>query len=153
MTFPVDLSERRRTKNNEPRGVPLHPRVRAVLANLPHRQGEVFRRPDGLPYARLRENDTSAGDRIKKAFGGACERAGIKSFTPHDCRHTWVTWHYAKNRDLLALRRLGGWKTLSMVARYAHINVGELAHTIDNLPWIECGGKSGDTASTEAKSA
>jgi len=153
VTFPVDLSERRRTKNNEPRGVPLHPRVRAVLANLPHRQGEVFRRPDGLPYARLRENDTSAGDRIKKAFGGACERAGIKSFTPHDCRHTWVTWHYAKNRDLLALRRLGGWKTLSMVARYAHINVGELAHTIDNLPWIECGGKSGDTASTEAKSA
>ena len=52
--FPIDPSDGRRTKNNEARGVPLHPRVRAALANLPHRDGEVFRRPDGLPYARLR---------------------------------------------------------------------------------------------------
>src|SRR5262249_9187503 len=105
--------------------------------------------PDGEPYARLRENDTSAGDRIKKAFGNACERAGIRDFTPHDCRHTWATWHYAKNRDLLALQRLGGWKTLSMVTRYTHVNVGELAHTIDNLPWRaeEIGGKLGDEVS------
>ena len=45
VTFP-------KTKNGEPRGVPLHPRVVAELANLPHRQGEVFRRPDGMPYER-----------------------------------------------------------------------------------------------------
>jgi len=36
--FPVDPSEGRRTKNNEPRGAPLHPRVRASLANLPQHQ-------------------------------------------------------------------------------------------------------------------
>jgi integrase len=155
VTFPVDPSDGRRTKNNEPRGVPLHPRVRAALANLPYREGEVFRRPDGLPYERLRddENDTSAGNRIRKAFAAACRRAGIKNFTPHCCRHTWATWHYAKNRDLLALQRLGGWKSLAMVTRYAHVNVGELAQTIDNLPWPEAGGKLGDAASTEAKSA
>ena len=89
--FPIDPSEGRRTKNNEPRGVPLHLRVRAELANLPHRDGAVFRRPDGLPYERLRddENDTSAGNRIKRAFAAACRRAGIEDFTPHDCRHTW----------------------------------------------------------------
>ena len=141
VTFPIDPSDGRRTKNNEARGVPLHPRVCAALANLPHREGEVFRRPDGLPYARLRVNDTSAGDRIKKAFAGACKRAGIDDFTAHDCRHTWATWHYAKNRDLLALQRLGGWKTLAMVTRYAHVNVGELAHTIDNLPWDDAMGE------------
>ena len=45
-----------------------------------------------------------------------------------------------QNRDLLALQRLGGWKTLAMVTRYAHANVGDLAHTIDNLPWSENGG-------------
>lgn len=155
VTFPVDPSDGRRTKNNEPRGVPLHPRVRTALANLPRREGEVFRRPDGLPYERLRddENDTSAGNRMRKAFAAACRRAGIKNFTPHCCRHTWATWHYAKNRDLLALQRLGGWKSLAMVTRYAHVNVGELAQTIDNLPWPEAGGKLGDTASTGAKSA
>jgi integrase len=155
VTFPVDPNEGRRTKNNEPRGVPLHPRVRAALANLSHRRGEVFRRPDGKPYERLRddENDTSAGNRIKKAFAAACKRAGIKDFTPHCCRHTWATWHYAKNRDLLALQRLGGWKSLAMVTRYAHVNVGELAHTIDNLPWADSGGKLGDSESAESKTA
>jgi integrase len=151
--FPVDAIKGRRTKNNEPRGVPLHPRVRAVLANLPHRDSEVFRRPDGLPYARLREGATSASDGIRKSFAGALRRSGIQDFTVHDCRHTWATWHYAKNRDLLALQRLGGWKTLAMVTRYAHVNVGELAHTIDNLPWSEAGGKLGDAASENAKTA
>jgi integrase len=148
VTFPL-------TKNGEPRGVPLHPRVRAALANLSHREGEVFRRPDGNPYERLRDDadDTSAGNRIRKAFAAACRRAGIKNFTPHCCRHTWATWHYVKNHDLLALRRLGGWKSLAMVTRYAHVNVGELKHTIDNLPWPETGGKLGDTAATEVKSA
>jgi len=38
----------------------------------------------------------------------------------HDLRHTWATWHYAEHRDLIRLQRLGGWKTLSMVTRYAH---------------------------------
>jgi integrase len=40
------------TKNGEARGVPLHQRVIAALANLPRRDGEVFRRPDGLAYVR-----------------------------------------------------------------------------------------------------
>src|SRR5262249_56404348 len=82
------------------------------LPNLPHREGEVFRRPDGLPYERpKRSDDTSAGSRIKKAFAGACRRAGIKDFSAHGCRHTWATWHYAANRDISALMRLGGWTT------------------------------------------
>jgi integrase len=84
--FPIDPSDGRRTKNNEARGVPLHPRLRAALANLPHRHGEIFRRPDGLPYARLRQDATSASDGIRKAFAGACKRAGIKNFSVHCCR-------------------------------------------------------------------
>jgi hypothetical protein len=39
-----------------------------------------------------------------------------------------------------ALQALGGWKTLSMVMRYAHTNVEEHAHTIDRPP----GGNIGD---------
>ena len=135
VTFP-------KTKNGEARGVPLHPRVVAELANLSHREGEVFRRPDGLPYERPKGgDDTSSGGRIKKAFAGACRRAGIEDFHPHGCRHTWATWHYAANRDLTALMRLGGWKSIQMVLRYAHVNVGELKHTIDRLP---TGGKLGE---------
>ena len=71
-----------KTKNGEPRGVPLHDRVIAALANMEYRTGEVFRRPDGKPYARPRSiNDTSAGSRIKTAFKAACRRAGSRTFT------------------------------------------------------------------------
>lgn len=126
-----------RTKNGDARGVPLHQRVLVALANLPHREGEVFRRPDGSPYERPDpddDSDTSAGTRIKTAFKGACRRANITDFRPHDCRHTFATWHYAHNRDLTALMRLGGWKDIKSVIRYMHVNVDELRGTIDRLP-------------------
>jgi integrase len=145
----VDLARRHvtfiDTKNGESRGVPLHPRVLAALGNLSHRDGEVFRRPDGFPY----ERGGSAGSNIKTAFRAACRRAGIADFSPHDCRHTWATWHYAANRDLGALQKLGGWKSVAMVMRYAHVNVGELQHTIDRLP----GEILGNVISSDTKSA
>jgi integrase len=149
----VDLSRAHvafpNTKNGEPRGVPLHQRVVVALANLKHRDGEVFRRPDARAYERPKHGDDhSAGARISTAFGGACRRAGIVNFHPHDCRHTWATWHYAANRDLGALMRLGGWKSVRMVMRYAHVNVAELTHTINALP----GGKFGETPKQKEKS-
>lgn len=121
------------TKNGEARGVPLHPRVIAALGSLGHRVDEVFRRPDGFAYARKE----AAGGQIKTAFKGACRRADIEDFSPHDCRHTWATWHYAANRDLISLMKLGGWKSEKMVLRYAHVNVAHLSASIDQLPWIQ----------------
>jgi len=132
------------TKNGEARGVPLHPRVIAALTKLRHRKREVFRRPDGKGYA---EKADRSGGQIKTAFRGACRRAGIVNFTPHDCRHTWATWHYAANRDLVALMELGGWRSEKMVLRYAHMNVSHLAHSIAALPWV----KSGKLLSANAK--
>lgn len=144
VTFP-------KTKNGKPRGVPLHPRVVAALATLKHREGEVFRTPKGKAYRYPKKiNDTSAGSRIKTAFQGACRRAQIENFSPHDCRHTWATWHYAANRDIGALQKLGGWATISMVMRYTHVNVGELQHTVDRLP---SGGIQGEQEADGAKSA
>jgi integrase len=133
----------------------------AALANLQGRKGDVFRKPNGKPYERPKAKgsdpdhmDRSAGTRIAKAFAGAVERAGLGERVPHRdpklakegatrletdvhphvCRPTFATWHYAANRDLGALQRLGGWKSVKMVLRYAHVNVGELAHTIDRPP-------------------
>lgn len=136
----IDLERRQvqflDTKNGSSRGVPLHPMVIENLMPLEGRTGEVFRVPNGKPYTRpdaCKQEDHSAGTRIKTAFKGACSRAGIADFRPHDCRHTWATWHYMANRDIGALMRLGGWQTMSMVMRYAHTNVDELSHTIDAL--------------------
>ena len=69
----MDLTRRHvvfvKTKNGEARGSPLHQRVVEALTNLPHRVGEVFRRPDGLPHERPKHpDDTSAGSRAKQIF-------------------------------------------------------------------------------------
>lgn len=131
----VDLSRRHvsfiDTKNEEARGVPLHDRAFEALANLRHRVGPVFLTQKGKPYS-VKDD---GGGQIKTGFAGACRRAGIKNCSPHVCRHTWATWHYAANRDLAALMTLGGWKSEAMVLRYAHVNVENLASGIRAIAW------------------
>ena len=61
-------------------------------------------------------------------------RAGIENFRAHDCRHTWATWHYAAHKDLIALQKLGGWRTLAMCTRYAHANTENYLAGINALP-------------------
>jgi integrase len=124
-----------KTKNGEPRGVPLHRDLVVELANLLHRDGCVFRKPDGEPYQRPHgDYEQSTGGQIKTGFKAALRRAGITNFRVHDCRHTWATWHYAEHHDLQALQKLGGWKTLAMVMRYAHANVEAYRDGINALP-------------------
>ncbi len=141
-----------KTKNGEARSVTLHSRVIHELLQLKHRQGEVFLTHKGKPYSKLDPNndaDRSAGTRISSAFKTACRRAGIVNFSPHCCRHTWATWHYQANRDLTNLQAQGGWRTVSMVMRYAHTNVSEHAGSIDRLPW----GKSGEKTDNKKENA
>lgn len=129
----VDLERRHAvfldTKNGDRRGIPLHPRVVAALEALNKREGHVFRRPDKKPYTPKGDG----GGQIKTGFNAACRRAGVKDFHPHDCRHTWATWHYAANRDIAALMRLGGWRSIAMVMRYTHVNSDDLAATVAKL--------------------
>jgi len=143
------------TKNGESRGVPLHTRATVALANLPHRTGKVFRphygsvrangtlRPIGDPY---KSRDGKGGGQVKNAWAKMIKRAGLTNFTPHDCRHTWATWHYAANRDIAALMELGGWSDVESVMRYTHVNVGHLAPSIARI-WGDAGQKSGDQGS------
>ena len=56
-----------------------------------------------------------------KAWHKALDRAGIEDFRWHDLRHTFATWHREAGTPTNELQRLGGWKTQSMVERYAHV--------------------------------
>ena len=62
------------------------------------------------------------------------KRAGLKDFRVHDCRHTWVTWHYQTHHDLISLQQIGGWRALSMVTRYAHASSANYLTGINALP-------------------
>jgi integrase len=71
-----------------------------------------------------------------KAWRHALKRAGIEDFRWHDLRHTWATLQRQAGTPTHELQRLGGWKTQSMVERYAHLAPEGLhyaAERIDNL--------------------
>ncbi|WP_199065457.1 site-specific integrase [Chitinimonas sp. BJB300] len=70
------------------------------------------------------------------AFKKACQLAGIQDFRFHDLRHTWASWLIQAGVGLAELQKLGGWETMAMVMRYAHLAPDHLRkHTwhIDNL--------------------
>jgi integrase len=56
-----------------------------------------------------------------KAWRNALKRAEFEDLRWHDLRHTFATWHREAGTPTHELQRLGGWKTQSMVERYAHV--------------------------------
>lgn len=92
----------RQTKNGRVHHVDLAPTVRAALAALPHREGNVFRpvraRRKGRDEtgqqwqveAAYRSSGRNGGGQIKTAWAAACRRAGL----PGEWRD-WVTEHGA----------------------------------------------------------
>lgn len=128
------------TKNGEDRGVPLHPGIVAALANIGHRTGPVFLTHKGHPYEPRPNED---GGQIKTGFRAACRRARVALCTPHTLRHTWATWFYQEHGDLLRLMKLGGWKSMKMVERYAHVNSEHDAPAINSLPLVKLGQRAG----------
>ncbi len=106
------------TKNGTPRGVPLN---RDAVAVLEEQRGKhdrfcfVFR---GQP---IRWQLSNSG------WETALKKAGIEDFRFHDLRHTWASWHRQAGTSCDELKDLGGWKTRSMVDRYAKFATENLA--------------------------
>ena len=110
------------TKAKKRRNVFLPPRAVAALEAFPHREGAVFRRSDGKPYI---DNERLHGGQLLRTWNRARDRIGLSDeLTPHSTRHTWATWYYALYLDPIKLQKEGGWASLDLVARYAHLMPG-----------------------------
>jgi site-specific recombinase XerD len=59
--------------------------------------------------------------------------AGIENFRWHDLRHTWASQHVQNGTHLYVLKDLGGWKTLAMVEKYAHLAPKHLVQYVENV--------------------
>ena len=57
---------------------------------------------------------------LLRAFYPAMRKAGITRFRFHDLRHTFATRLIQAGVDVYTVQKLGRWKTISMVLRYAH---------------------------------
>ena len=107
-----------RAKSGSGRAVPLN-----------NRAMEVIKRRRGKHKVLVFARRNKVAPRIDtEKFKRAVEAAGLPSdFRFHDCRHSWASWHAQRGTPMLTLQRLGGWKTLSMLNKYAHFATEDLA--------------------------
>lgn len=126
----VDLERRtawlNQTKNGTPRGVPLN---RDAIAVLEEQRGE---HPQ---FCFTYRGEPIRWDVTNTAWHTAMKKAEIEDFRFHDLRHTWASWHRQAGTSCDELKDLGGWKSRSMVDRYAKFateNLTVAASRIEN---------------------
>lgn len=57
---------------------------------------------------------------LLRAFYSATKKANLENLRWHDLRHTFATRLVQAGVDLYSVQKLGRWKTIQMVMRYAH---------------------------------
>lgn len=131
-----------KSKNGRDRWIPLHPTARAALDPLLTETRPVFTRdnriidPVFLTDKRRPYPDTRKGmgsNPMRRAHVAACKRAGVADFRPHDWRHHWATWCVREGMDLRTLQEIGGWLDLSMVQRYAAVDMDHASERLRKL--------------------
>ncbi|MBW2673254.1 MAG: site-specific integrase [Deltaproteobacteria bacterium] len=73
---------------------------------------------------------------LMKAFYVTREKSGVSNFRFHDLRHTFATRLIQNGADLYTVQKLGRWKTVSMVQRYAHHHTESLRAAIEMIDEI-----------------
>jgi integrase len=126
-----------RAKNGYGRRVPMNSVVRSVILDV----GTRRQRPDD-PTERV---FTAAYRTVARLFVRAVERgqaalrdagedaARLDGYTWHGNRHTFASRLVMAGVDPLTVKELGGWRTLAMVQRYAHLAPGHLAAAVERL--------------------
>lgn len=93
---------------------------------------EEASRPDGSRTAKVRKMRVDANT----GWRASLKRAGIENFRFHDLRHTWASWLVQAGVPLSVLQEMGGWESIEMVRRYAHLaptHLTEHARQIDAI--------------------
>ena len=75
--------------------------------------------PDGFVFFNRDGGQINARN-LLRSFYAACDKAKVFTFRFHDLRHTFATRLVQAGVDLYAVQKLGRWKSISMVERYAH---------------------------------
>lgn len=130
----VDLSARTawihasESKSGRVIGVALNSTAVTVLSKQMGKHPRfVFTQPSG-------RKALSISARIWK---NALQKVEITDFRWHDLRHTWASWLIQAGVPLPALQEMGGWESVEMVRRYAHLSTKHLQSHADLLDKME----------------
>ena len=67
---------------------------------------------------------------VSVAFSRLTRALGLTGVSHHTLRHTGATVMVANGVSLRAVQTIGGWSSLRMVERYAHVDDAELARAV-----------------------
>ena len=131
------LLEAEHTKTRRRRIIPLHPEARTTLLRRRTCVGDS-------PYV-FPSHCSATGhlDNLKNGFSGACKRAGIANFRPHDLRHTCASWLVMAGVPLYEVRDILGHASIRTTERYAHLAPENLRAAVNALPTVPLSGISG----------
>ncbi len=124
-------------KNGRTSQVPMNSVVRAVLLDLATQRARTDD-PHALVFpCSYREPDKffpAAVERARKVLEAAGQPAGhLEAYTWHGNRHTFASRLVMAGVDLRTVQQLGGWQSLAMVQRYAHLAPDHLRAAVERL--------------------
>ena len=126
-------------KNGQIRRVPLNSAARNALLDLaakrtrPADPEEPVSRAAYRTVSREFVRTVAAAQATLRAAGREDEATHLDGVTWHALRHTFASRLVAAGVDLRTVQELGGWRTLSMVQRYAHLSLGHLAAAVEKI--------------------
>jgi integrase len=115
------------TKNWEIRDIPMNELLTRVLKEA------IGRSPVDSPYVFTNPRTGKPFGDIKNGFQKAVRKIGLKGFRFHDLRHTWCSRMCELGVDEATIMELGGWKTRSMINRYAHPSTDHKREVLERL--------------------
>lgn len=126
-----------RAKNGYSRRMPMNSAVSSVLLDI----GASRQRPNDptepvftAAYRTVARMFTRAVERAQAALKDAGKDAGrLDGYTWHGNRHTFASRLVMSGVDPLTVKELGGWRTLAMVQRYAHLAPSHLQAAVERL--------------------
>jgi integrase len=122
------------TKTDDPRLVPYPERTAAALRaiDLSDLTQTPFRDERGrAPIWNARDRTAI----YESAFAKRMTDLNLDGVSWHTLRHTWATWWYASNLDLLRLMMLGGWERSETAQRYAKMAPADLPDQLSAFGW------------------
>lgn len=126
-------------KNGHARRVPLNSAARGALMDLatmrhrPDDPDEPIFRSAYRTVSREFVRAVRAAQTTLRAANQEGEASRLDGVTWHALRHTFASRLVAVGVDLRSVAELGGWRTLSMVQRYAHLSPDHLAAAVEKI--------------------
>lgn len=110
------------SKSGKSRQVPVTPGLRAALLARCHAKGYVF--------GEVVQDEPPLAAAVSVAFCRLAKRLALHGVSHHTLRHTDASVMVSNGVSLRAVQTIGGWSTLRMVERYAHVNDSELMRAV-----------------------